>query len=329
MTELERIVHEQRMKVESEEQQRQFALYIRRALEEGRQNGFYVASPLGTDKMEYPFSVNLHPAPISGKPPRFPHKHDFFEMTYVLNGSCHNVFDNYEIILNQGDLLLMNPEVIHSLYTTSKLDVVFNFLISEETFRHTFFTLMSDNIISNFVFDYLYQIQKVSNYLILNCDNNPSLPEVLNRLIIEYYNRLPGYQTILEFGLVQAFSFMARSCMQQFSAPTPYSSKLGSIMLYILKNYATVTLKDVAYTFAYNEKYVSRLIRSELNVSFSELVRSVRLQHAAVLLKKTTMPIDRIAATVGYQNISHFYKIFYDKYEMTPMGYRTSGNESA
>lgn len=320
--ELKDIIHQQQKYEKSNEYKTQYELYLKRAYSESKKHGFYVASALGNDKMMYPFSLSLHPYSSNKSP--IPHRHDFFELVYVINGSAHNKMNDFEIVLQKGDLLLMNPQAIHSLYVTSPNDIVFNFLIPEETFHHSFFTMMSDNVISNFIFDYMYQLHKTSNYLILNSVESPALYEVLNRLIIEYYEKLPGYQTILELGLAQALSYMSRICAQQFSGSDllPYSSKLGSIMLYILKNYTTVTLKEVAYMFNYSEKYISRLIKKELQISFSELIKNVKLQHAASLLKNTTQSIETIIFSVGYQNKSYFYTIFAEKYNMTPLEYR-------
>lgn len=151
--------------------------------------------------------------------------------------------------------------------------MIFNFMISTEVFNHSFLSLMSDNLISNFVINYLYQMRKVSDYMIIEASENSPLYLILNNLIIEYFQKLPGYEVILETGLAQGFAYMARnlSIRLPIDTHTPVSSKLYNILLYIYKHYATVTLKEAAYTFSYNEKYLSREIHRELGIGFSTL----------------------------------------------------------
>ena len=37
------------------------------------------------------------------------HDHEFFEFNYMLSGSCHQKLNGKEIILNKGDLILLDP----------------------------------------------------------------------------------------------------------------------------------------------------------------------------------------------------------------------------
>lgn len=300
--------------------------YQKRAWREVKEKGYYTASPLYDDKMEHPFSIFIHPLPKALDTYKLFHNHDFFELVYVYRGQCFNCVKDYEINLKEGDLLLLNPNALHCLYTCSETDVIFNFLISAEVFDHSFLSLMSDNLISNFIMSYLYQMRKVSDYLIIDACKGSPLYGLLDNLIVEYFGRLPGYEVILEAGLAQCFAYMARnySVRLPIDTDTPISSRLYSILLYVYKHYATVTLKEVAYTFAYNEKYLSREIHRELGIGFSDLLKKIRLVHAEELLQKSSLTIEQIAQHIGYRNLTHFYKIFSDEYHTTPAEYRKS-----
>lgn len=43
---------------------------------------------------------------------------------------------------------------------------------------------------------------------------------------------------------------------------------------------------------------------------------------AAYLLTETDTPIEQIVVEVGYENSSHFHKLFKEEYGMTPKKYR-------
>ena len=57
-------------------------------------------------------------------------------------------------------------------------------------------------------------------------------------------------------------------------------------------------------------------------MTYSEYVQNVRLEQAEKLLRTTDQTIDEIADKIGYNNKGYFYKIFVDKYKMTPAKYR-------
>ena len=83
-----------------------------------------------------------------------------------------------------------------------------------------------------------------------------------------------------------------------------------------------MTLTDAARALNYNEKYISRLMKQELGVSFMQFVQQLRLQNATQLLTKTNLSIEEIVRRVGYTNQSHFYSLFQKRYGMTPAAYR-------
>ena len=52
--------------------------------------------------------------------------------------------------------------------------------------------------------------------------------------------------------------------------------------------------------------------------SLNDYLVSFRMKKAAVLLSTSQLPVSEIAAQVGIDNISYFYKLFKKSYGMTP-----------
>ena len=48
------------------------------------------------------------------------------------------------------------------------------------------------------------------------------------------------------------------------------------------------------------------------------------MKKARTLLKNTSMTVESIADSVGYQNVEHFNRLFKKKYDLTPVQYRNS-----
>lgn len=56
--------------------------------------------------------------------PFFLHRHAFFEMLYVLEGSCAQTIDGKAITLRQGDLCLLSPSVSHGIEVSESVTLI-------------------------------------------------------------------------------------------------------------------------------------------------------------------------------------------------------------
>ena len=101
--------------------------------------------------------------------------------------------------------------------------------------------------------------------------------------------------------------------------------RLIAMQNYIQANYQTVTLEDMAEQFHLSEPYISKYIKDKSGKTFGDFVQSIRMKKARTLLKNSSMTVENIAYTVGYQNVEHFNRLFKKKYNMTPIQYRNGG----
>ena len=324
MKTVEEIVREAR-KARAATPDERFVRMQNRFLSEIAEKGYFTVASPDPSLSDAPYSVLMHPLPHPGQENML-HNHATFELAYVYRGSCRNLRQGYEVELRQGDLLLMNPDAIHCMCTDRDDDVVFNFLIPPSVLDNTFLRMLADNPISDFFINYMYQSRTGPDFLIINGGADDGLDNVIERLIIEYHEKRPGYQSVMQAGLVQLFVYMSRRYADHLQdLPIDETSRLmRSILLYIGKFTSTVTLAETARAFSYNEKYISRLIKREMGMSFTQLVRRQRLQNASELLLKTSMSVEEVAHEVGYLNLTHFYELFQDRYAMTPAAYRAA-----
>lgn len=100
--------------------------------------------------------------------------------------------------------------------------------------------------------------------------------------------------------------------------------RLNEIMNYIQENYLTVTLDELTEKMHLSKPYLSKYIKEKSGKTFGEIVKNVRMKKARTLLKNTSMTVENIADSVGYQNVEHFNRLFKKKYGMTPVQYRNS-----
>lgn len=71
-----------------------------------------------------------------------------------------------------------------------------------------------------------------------------------------------------------------------------------------------LSIEYYARKFGYNSKYLSRKFATEFGTTFSEYLKSCRINRARELLENSTKSIQEIATLVGYHDPLYFSKVF-------------------
>ncbi|MEE3487965.1 MAG: response regulator [Bulleidia sp.] len=108
--------------------------------------------------------------------------------------------------------------------------------------------------------------------------------------------------------------------------PTPAAGFLvRKALAYMEEHYNEhIQLNDVADHVYVSQWHLSKLINSEMNKNFSELLNGIRIRHAKELLKDSSYRIQDVADQVGFQDLPHFSRVFKKTTGMTPNEYRNS-----
>lgn len=95
---------------------------------------------------------------------------------------------------------------------------------------------------------------------------------------------------------------------------------------YIAKNLnKNISRRSVAEQVHLNEEYFSRLFRQQTGLTFKDYVLVEKMNAAKKLLRDSKLSISIIASKVGYDNFSHFSKMFKKLTNQTPQEYRKGG----
>ncbi len=85
-----------------------------------------------------------------------------------------------------------------------------------------------------------------------------------------------------------------------------------------------ISLSQLAEMFHYNEKYIGRIFKNEMGISFRQYVNRRRLDYAKKLLATTDVPILDIALRSGFNNVTYFNRVFKECYGVPPTECRKS-----
>lgn len=84
----------------------------------------------------------------------------------------------------------------------------------------------------------------------------------------------------------------------------------------------SIGLQEVACALNVSAPYLSRVFRSAAGMTFIDYLTRLRMDRARELLVGGSMPVNKVAASVGYRSASHFSRTFKDTTGYSPEAYR-------
>lgn len=98
--------------------------------------------------------------------------------------------------------------------------------------------------------------------------------------------------------------------------------RMNEILNFIQENYTSITLEDLSENFHLSKPYLSKYIKEKSGETFGDIVKNIRMKKAQALLRNTSMTVETVSKSLGYDNVEHFSRSFKKVFQMTPMQYR-------
>ncbi|MGN8682145.1 AraC family transcriptional regulator [Gracilibacillus sp. HCP3S3_G5_1] len=267
--------------------------------------------------------IRKHPRYID-----FPrHSHDYIEMNYVFHGKFHQKVANEPITLKQGDILLLNQYIEHELQACEEEDIIINFIIHPGFFDYILSHLSTGFIQSqmlHFLMNSMFDYTKKGEYLYYPVSDSDRIQDIMNQLLKEMMEESILSKTKIKFlmGLLIIELIEQKNQTNQNSLKSEHHAFLTEVFRYIEEHYQEANLQALANRVNQTAYWVSKQIKALTNQNFKDLVQEKRLLMAKNLLVYSDLSMQSIAEEVGYENISYFYRLFKNKYGMTPKAYK-------
>jgi AraC-like DNA-binding protein/ligand-binding sensor protein len=105
-----------------------------------------------------------------------------------------------------------------------------------------------------------------------------------------------------------------------------HASSLREAERYIQENYSRkLSLEEIANVSGFSAPYFSTIFKRETGENLSTYLSRLRVEKASALLISTSLPLNTIANTCGFEDQSWFSKIFKNYTGMSPRRYRKRG----
>lgn len=255
------------------------------------------------------------------------HTHDYIELGYVVRGTFQQRICEKDILFQEGDFCLIDKNCIHQDYLKSQNATVLFFGIENQMFHE----IMNENVTTQKIISFLQtalirqnDLQQYIHFHPLPGAREP-MEQCLSLLLTELYEQQTGSAHICKGLLLRIFRLLGTAYEYSLSREQQKTMNwvvFEEVSSYMRQHYQTVTTQELMDLFHFQKDYFNRLIKKKTGMTYSEYLQEIRLEKAARLLTETTASVSDIAELSGYHNKGYFYKIFTEKYGMTPAGYR-------
>lgn len=255
------------------------------------------------------------------------HTHNYIEVIYMCSGSTHHVINGEDVILKQGELLFLSRNAVQEIYPAGESDIAVNFIVLPEFFEYGLNMMEpEENLLRSFVIDCLRGENVAAGYLHFKVADVLPVQNLVENLIWTIWNRQPNRRRTNQATMGLLF-LQLMNCMDKLETDENAGQQklMIAVLSYIENHYRDGELTLLAESLHYDVYWLSREIKRRTGKTYTELVQAKRMSQAAFLLASTSMSVVDVAASVGYDNVSYFHRIFQKKFGVTPRTYRVGG----
>ncbi len=157
-----------------------------------------------------------------------------------------------------------------------------------------------------------------------NSENRRRLPMLIKEFFCEFYTPSECSSDVLNSFFILILTELIEVCRSAAIQETMQFQEtlVLPILKYIEENYKTITLTETAAFFNMNPDYLSKLLKTKTGNSFQALLLQQKMNTAKQLLLNSTMSVNAIAQTIGYNNLTFFYRKFKESFGCLPGEYR-------
>lgn len=253
---------------------------------------------------------------------------DLIHIVYVYRGSFACQMKQQTFPLEQGNCYMFNVNISKQIQPCQEDAQLLNCLISQNYLENILLKQFDRSILfSDFLTQSFYTDSSSEPMLAFHTAGDPNVRYAFAMAIIEQLNQLPLCQSMIASHVSALMVHLVRLHMERRDEMHYLQlgkHKLSDILIYIDQHCNTATLDSIAETFHFHPSYLSKIIKHHTGLTFTNILQHTRLNKAALMLKNADCSITDVAHQVGYNNISYFYKLFQNKYGVTPAAYRNS-----
>jgi len=252
---------------------------------------------------------------------KYPHRHDFFEVLYLLKGSGYHVIDSNKYEIKPPCVFFMSPGQAHKLELSNDIEgYIF-------IFTADFYLLNRSNQNSLIEFPFFYTIHQDNPPLPLENENDIRFLESLFRQSIAETRQTGDYT--LEM-LRSILDLILTTCGARYRVTANMLNKgKGQILVkrffHLLEenHQKNLSLSDYSGMIGVTPNHLTQTVKLLTGKTSSQIIKAKQLMEIKRLLVHTNLSVSEIANQLNFEDQSYFTKFFKRETGLTPLQYRT------
>jgi AraC-like DNA-binding protein/quercetin dioxygenase-like cupin family protein len=252
---------------------------------------------------------------------KYPHRHDFFEVLYLLKGSGYHVIDANKYEIKPPCIFFMSPGQAHKLELSNDIEgYIF-------IFTADFYLLNRSNQNRLIEFPFFYTIHQDNPPLLLEDESDIRFLETLFRQSIAEISQTGEYISEM---LRSILDLILTTCSARYPMSENLLNKGKGQMLvkrffHLIEenNQKNLSLSDYAKMIGITPNHLTQTVKLLTGKTSSQIVKAKQLLEIKRLLVHTNLNVSEIANQLNFEDQSYFTKSFKRETGITPLQYRT------
>lgn len=276
---------------------------------------------------------------------RILHFHDYFELVVVLEGTITQLIEDKEYHYTPGSCCLINRSLYHIEDYSDSARVLFigfsvdfikklfedcktaDFSQEKEILNSDFYKFITEDLEhpgGKTYLDYIPAIINLSSANVLH-DINSRLMEILLHPTFGATHQIKGLFSSLISILSDPVYF---HCTKMNLEQTADALIFSRISHFIEEKHGRITRDELSIQLNYSGDYINRIVHKFTGLCLFDYCMTFCMKKAAEELLHSSKTINQIAYELNFSNKTHFYKLFKEKYGVTPKEFRANSISS-
>ena len=263
------------------------------------------------------------------------HSHDFYQICYIECGHIEHWLDDTPVLLGAGDAFIVPPGCIHKIVFPEKNVFVYSLSFDEALFHPGFSHSNVYHFLTALKLETLEAERiPIRTKVVLDTGRRQTLLGLMEALLREQESTCPpslaaaGSLVAAVVCILSQGYFLDDANRHRLQDMAEYIKTMENCVSYIDTHFTqSLNLNDLARRFALSRSKFSLLFPQYTGTTLKRYIAKKRIDYAVTLTRTTTLSIQEIAAMVGYEDLSTFYRNFTKVTGAPPSAFRPDMQE--
>lgn len=253
------------------------------------------------------------------------HWHNEIEFAVVLEGEVEIRADETTLILQAGDGIFINSEVLHTIKSTSSNNaILFTIVMNPQLIANDEHGLIFDSFVQPLV------TCKAIPYIQLNSDT--AWQQECLQLLTDIYEQDQqmnyGYELFMYSSICKIWYLLIIDSEHTINSTrnhqlTINQQRIKQMLKFMHAHYhEPIQLSDISAVVSISKSECNRCFQKMIGMTPFDYLKQIRLEQAIKLLQNTNLSMSDISSACGFNTLSYFGKLFKQYKGISPKKFR-------